>query len=453
MTSGKKRFLGVLLSCIIVSQPMILALASGIQPDDEVSGGTYNKSEIEAGKSDRQDKLNQVSREIEDLENVKNDLESNVAELDDRLNQVSKELESLSDDLTDMEKQIKNTKKLLKKARKEEESQYDSMKKRIRYMYESGNSSYIELLLSSENVTDLLNKADYISKISEYDRDMLAKFRETKDLIAEKEKELKQEYQEQEVLQAEVKQQEAQMQSVLSEKRTEIDKYDTMINENQELALAYAGEIEAQNIILAEIQAQEAMIADQQAAEQAAAAEAEEAVRRAEEAAAAAAEAAEEDQEQAQAEAAQRQAEAEQAQQAVTAPESSYSGGFVWPCPSSYTISSGFGYRESPTEGASSNHLGIDIAAPTGSAIVAAASGTVVIAQYSASAGNYVSISHGNGVYTIYMHASALYVSVGQQVGAGEAIAAVGSTGYSTGAHLHFAVTVNGAYVNPSNYL
>ena len=93
------------------------------------------------------------------------------------------------------------------------------------------------------------------------------------------------------------------------------------------------------------------------------------------------------------------------------------------------------------------------MAAPSGSSILAAADGTVVAATYNATMGNYVMIDHGNGLYTIYMHASALYVSSGQSVSAGSTIAAVGSTGRSTGAHLHFSVRQNGSYVSPWNYL
>ena len=126
---------------------------------------------------------------------------------------------------------------------------------------------------------------------------------------------------------------------------------------------------------------------------------------------------------------------------------------FTWPCPASGRITSGFGGRKSPTKGASSNHKGIDISAPTGTSIVAAAAGEVVIATYSSSAGNYVMLSHGGGVYTVYMHASSLLVSQGQSVKKGQTIAKVGSTGYSTGSHLHFGVRVNGAYVNPSKYV
>ena len=126
---------------------------------------------------------------------------------------------------------------------------------------------------------------------------------------------------------------------------------------------------------------------------------------------------------------------------------------FTWPCPASGRITSGFGGRKSPTKGASSNHQGIDISAPTGTSIVAAAAGEVVIATYSSSAGNYVMISHGGGVYTVYMHASSLLVSQGQSVKKGQTIAKVGSTGYSTGSHLHFGVRVNGSYVNPTKYV
>ena len=104
-------------------------------------------------------------------------------------------------------------------------------------------------------------------------------------------------------------------------------------------------------------------------------------------------------------------------------------------------------------EGASSNHQGVDIGAPTGSNIIAAASGEVIISTYSYSAGNYIMISHGGGVYTVYMHCSQLLASAGDQVKQGQVIAKVGSTGYSTGSHLHFGIRTGGKYVNPLNYV
>ena len=127
--------------------------------------------------------------------------------------------------------------------------------------------------------------------------------------------------------------------------------------------------------------------------------------------------------------------------------------GFIWPCPGYTRISSYFGPRPQPTAGASTNHKGVDLAAPYGSAILASAAGVVTTSTYSSSAGNYIVIAHGNGTSTVYMHCSALLVSVGETVEQGEKIAKVGSTGYSTGNHLHFGVIKNGTYVNPLNYV
>ena len=127
-------------------------------------------------------------------------------------------------------------------------------------------------------------------------------------------------------------------------------------------------------------------------------------------------------------------------------------GTFTHPCPGGY-ISSGFGYRTQPIAGASTNHKGIDFAAATGTPIYAAAAGTVISAGYAGNAGNLLVISHGNGLLTYYMHCNAIYVSAGQKVSKGQNVAAVGTTGNSTGPHLHFQVMLNGTPVNPANYL
>ena len=131
-----------------------------------------------------------------------------------------------------------------------------------------------------------------------------------------------------------------------------------------------------------------------------------------------------------------------------------YDGGiFTWPAPSYTRISDDYGTRIHPILGVQQFHNGIDMAAPGGSPILAAYDGTVVAAAYSNSMGNYIMIDHGDSLYTIYMHASALYVSKGQEVSKGQKIAAVGSTGRSTGNHLHFSVRKNGSYVSPWSYL
>ena len=131
-----------------------------------------------------------------------------------------------------------------------------------------------------------------------------------------------------------------------------------------------------------------------------------------------------------------------------------YDGGiFTWPAPSYKRISDEYGYRTHPILGVQQFHNGLDMAAPGGSPILAAYDGKVVAAAYSSSMGNYIMIDHGDSLYTIYMHASALYVSKGAEVSKGDKIAAVGSTGRSTGNHLHFSVRLNGNYVSPWNYL
>lgn len=145
----------------------------------------------------------------------------------------------------------------------------------------------------------------------------------------------------------------------------------------------------------------------------------------------------------------------EMSDESVSASPEIYMGknGMMWPCPASHQISSYFGRRSAPTRGASSYHKGLDIRAPKGSAILSVGSGKVVEAAYSRAMGNYVKISHGNGLYTVYEHASKLLVKKGDIVEVGQKIAKVGSTGIATGNHLHFGVIYNGTYKNPLKYL
>ncbi len=123
-------------------------------------------------------------------------------------------------------------------------------------------------------------------------------------------------------------------------------------------------------------------------------------------------------------------------------------GTFSWPVMG--TITSPFGWRSNPFGGAPDFHPGLDIAAPTGTTVTAAAGGTVIMAQWYGGYGNYISIDHGGGYSTGYGHLSAIYVANGQTVSRGQAIGAVGSTGASTGPHLHFEVRINGKAVDPA---
>lgn len=130
---------------------------------------------------------------------------------------------------------------------------------------------------------------------------------------------------------------------------------------------------------------------------------------------------------------------------------SDFSGTLYWPTDGT-EITSYFGPREAPTAGASTNHGAIDIGVSTGTNVYACLDGTVTIAQYSDSAGNYIEIDHGNGYVTKYMHNSQLKVSVGDKVTAGQVIALSGSTGYSTGPHVHFQIEKDGEKVDPLTF-
>lgn len=134
--------------------------------------------------------------------------------------------------------------------------------------------------------------------------------------------------------------------------------------------------------------------------------------------------------------------------------DSSVTVGSSWIVPCSYKrISSAFGFRESPTAGASTYHQGVDLSANAGTPIVASRGGTVTIASYSNTAGYYVTINHGDGFSSVYMHMTNYIVSSGQKVNQGQTIGYVGKTGVATGNHLHFGIALNGNYVNPCSYV
>ncbi len=306
------------------------------------------------------------------------------------------------------EQEIVQIEQQLKEARENEVDQYEAMEQRIRFMYERGNSAYISLILEAENFSEMLNKAEYIEEISNYDREMLKEYQETKEAIVFLKEQLEKEEEMLQSAQEEAAKKEGEMSDLIDQKEKQIENYETDINNKEKAIKEYEAEIAAQNATIAALEAQIA------------------------------------------------QTERELADVSGNdVGETPFYGGgtFCWPAPSYTRISDDYGNRIHPTLGVQQFHNGIDMAAPNGSPILAAESGTVVAATYNSSMGNYIMINHGNGLYTIYMHASALYVSTGQKVTRGQKIAAVGSTGRSTGPHLHFSVRQNGSYVNPRNFL
>lgn len=367
-------------------------------------------SEIEAEKSAVEAKLSELSA-------LKSDTAAYIEKLDQELAQLGNQISELETQMTAKSAEIEVTKEELAAAKVTEEEQYASMKLRIKYMYEQGNTNFLDLLFEAESLSDMLNRAEYIQKVSEYDRRKLDEFAAIREAIAATEVRLTEEY--------------AELESLKNQAEAKQDSVETLQADKQKELESYNAKIKDANADIAEMQSSIAGIEAAIKAEENAIAAIEAEIRRQEEAA------------------------KQQAEASGGSYETKNLGNisFIWPCPASGRITSAFGGRESPTEGASTSHKGIDIGAPSGSKVIAAASGTVVIATYSASAGNYVMLNHGGGVYTVYMHMNSISVSVGQSVSQGQQVGTVGSTGYSTGPHLHFGIRNNGTYINPSAYV
>lgn len=393
----------------ITALGLILVLAAGIpiqassastEKVTEDDASTKSLQEAQDEKAQLEKALKEAQSTIEDLKDSKGDIESKVTELNQQLIDISARITDLENQLTAKSEDIQETKDELSGAKEREAQQYADMKVRIQFMYENGQTSYLEALLSSRNISEFLNSADYIAQIQSYDRQKLTEYQDTVESIVNLEAQLEQEYTDLEALKSTVESNKATVAAMMRQKESELADISGDIEDAQSDADYYAAEIQAQEELIAAI----------------------------------------------------KRAEAEKAAAGVE--EHPYTGGaFRWPCPSSTRVTSDYGTRVSPMSGASSNHKGIDIGASAGADIIAAADGTVTAASYSSAAGNYVMIDHGGGLYTVYMHASSLLVSPGQTVSAGDVIAKVGSTGISTGSHLHFGVSLNGSYVSPWSYL
>lgn len=420
MKNRLKIITAIMLTLIFCMQPVC-----NVQATEE-----SNLSEAQQEKKTLENDLQKAKELIDSLKGSKEDIQSEVEKLDKQLNEISGKVKELESRLSKKRQEIADTESALNKAKEQEKKQYRNMKKRIQFMYENGQTSYVEMLLSADSFTDFLNAVEYITQISQYDRKMLKEYQNMQVTIADTQKTLETDYASLQSLQAKVQEEKQAVAALESAKKGELNDVADDLTDTQTVAKAYEAEIQAQNEVIAQIQAAQKRAAEQQAAQQQA-------------------QAAEENQGATDA-AGENQ---NTAQNTTPSGNGQSTGSMMWPCPSSKRVTSDYGPRTSPTNGASSNHKGIDIGAAYGADIVAADGGTVLVATYSSSGGNYVIIDHGGGLCTVYMHASSLTVSAGQTVSKGQVIAKVGSTGISTGNHLHFGVTLNGVYVSPWGYV
>ena len=366
--------------------------------NEEISNAQRQKESLESGLSD-------VVKIKQELQKSKYDLNQYVAKLDMNLGEIESKIDSLNSLIVDKQKAIVQAQEDLWDAQEAEKEQYAAMKRRIKFMYERGNNTLLDILFGSASFSEMLNKVEYVQKLSAYDRRKMQEYQETMEYVRLCQEELNIQRQTLEQAAKAAESEQSAVLDLITEKQEQIEAYESDINKKDDLIQEYEAYISEQNSTIAAL---------------------EEAVA------------------------------AEKKRLSVSGNSGGirYSGGtFAWPCPSYTRISDDYGNRMHPILNVEKFHNGVDMAAPSGSAIVAAYDGQVVGADYNASMGNYVMIDHGDGLYTIYMHCSSLYVTAGDIVSKGETIAAVGSTGRSTGPHLHFSVRLNGNYVNPWNYL
>ena len=351
-----------------------------------------------------QKELKDTKKYLQELEKLKGDTEAYIKELDVRLNELTDSIYKIEEGITLKKAEIEAIKVDIENAKKDVSAQYEAMKLRIQYMYENGQSSYIDMILGSGNMSELLTRAEYLSQITAYDREQLVKYQQAKFTLEEKEKILIAEEAELETMLVEAKEEVKATEELLAAKQSAMAGFDSQISKEEAAAKELQAELDAQKAIVAELEEIERK----------------------------------------------RKEEEQKNQLKLT-----YDGGkMAWPLPGYSRISSKFGYRSNPFGGSGREyHNGIDIPAPRGTNIIAAYDGQIAWSSYSSSAGNWIGIDHGNGYYTIYMHMSKRLVSEGQIVKKGDVIGLVGTTGRSTGNHLHFGIRKDGNYINPLDWV
>ena len=365
------------------------------------------EKQIEAARKDKENakaSLNDIEKVKKDLETKKDNLAGYVVELDNQMNIVEQNIATLKQQITDKEELIVATTQELEHAIEVEEKQYEYMKNRIRFIYENGETSLLQIIIESKSFSDILNNAYFTAKLYDYDQRMYGEYQQNRYYVELCKEQLEIEKDNLDENRKNEEEEQANLENLIDDKKNTILSYEANISEKKKAIEEYEAEIAAQEEVISTLEA----------------------------------------------------AVAEEKRRIIAQNGTvlTYDGGvFKFPLASYTRVSDDYGMRTHPILGIQQFHNGVDFAAPGGTAIYAAYDGRVVAATYSATMGNYVMIDHGDGLYTIYMHASALYVSKDSVVIRGETIAAVGSTGRSTGNHLHFSVRVNGGYVTPWNYL
>ena len=364
------------------------------------SAGAVTQSEIDALKKEQEEsqaKQDALKDQLADLEADQAAAQEKRQLLTEQLNAINAEIANIDAQISYYDGEIAQKEEERKEAEAREAEQYDLFCQRVRMMEEQGTVSYWSILFNAESFSDLLDRIADVDAVMAYDNQIMDQ------LVATRQ---------------ELERVQGELESARAEEQEARDQQEAKKAEQQ------AKVAEAQKL-LDQINADAAEVNRQLDAESAAASEIQAEIARK-----------------------QKQLEEERKQNNIVI---SSETGYLWPLPGYYRLSSLFGYRIHPITGVAHSHTGIDIPASGGTPILAAKSGQVVTSAYHYSYGNYVVIDHGNGNSTLYAHMSSRAVSEGQMVTQGQVIGYVGTTGSSTGNHLHFEVRDNYTRVDPES--
>ena len=349
-------------------------------------------AEIEERRKELIEQIEQSGIEIENIQIELTETLEKINEIDKQIYDYEESIKQIDEDLKTIEQDIEEKEKEIKIIQLNYDQVKEAFAERMVYLYETNDTRYLDVLLNSKSIVEFISNYYLIGEMAEYDANLIEKIENNKDRIVEAKEELQ------------------QVQQQLEEKKEEKQKIAITLENSKVVKNSYLNNLTAQ-----EQETREKLEKYQEELDL---------------------------------------INLEMLLTSLENNDSIYVGGiFLWPTPGYYTITSPFGMRLHPILKVYAGHTGMDIGAPMGSYVLAANSGVVSKATYSNSYGNLVMINHGNEISTAYAHGSEILVEEGQEVNRGDIIMKVGSTGWSTGPHLHFEIIVNGTKIDPYPYV
>ena len=394
----KKRFMALMLSVSVFTSTLVYA--------DKVDDLKKEKQTQEQNIEEKKKSINDMTAEKDELFKKIVEKKKVIAELDKQLNELEDLIEKLSGEIQESNRKIEELEVRIKKNE-------ELFKKRVRVMYGNKDLNSIEILFSSSDIRDFISRYFMMQSIADHDKKLITSLKNDKTALV-KEKEILEAKKEEKVV-------------AKKDKEVKMQAFNEEVARNQELIAQLEKTIAFTESEVGDLERKVRQLNANISFEEKVKAEV------------------------------LREINEKKLQEGIKSGEIKElpsSGEMGWPLSGYYAISSPFGWRSNPVGGVGTErHRGIDIPAPTGTPVYSATNGVVISSGWNGSYGNAVIIQYTNNLTVVYGHNSSLVVSAGQRVSKGQVIALVGSTGNSTGPHLHFEVRFNGAPVNPIAYL